>query len=149
MMRDELLFEFLFSAEEDVLGLGKTFWLGHLGACQFESADDVGDLEEAVFGRCHSRDEFRPGGVDCKGLIEKRGKFTLAVFRKTSTNIIAYFLVDGKGAKEKMKAEIAPRQQRRLLRLPVTPVLPFVNEYYRKNFDCVQGGVECQARLID
>lgn len=43
------------------------------------SADDVGDLEEAVFGRFHSRDEFRPGGVDCKGLFEKRGKFALAV----------------------------------------------------------------------
>ena len=31
-------------------------------------------------------------------------------------------------AKNKMKAGIAPRQQRRLLRLPVTPVLPFVND---------------------
>lgn len=43
--------------------------------------------------------------------------------------------------KGKMKAGIAPRQQRRLLRLPVTPVLPFVEKYYRKNFDCAQGGI--------
>ena len=74
-----ILLEFLFSAEEDVLGFGKTFRLGQLGSCQFESADDVGDLEKAVFGRFYGGDEFRPGCVDCKGLFEKRGEFALAV----------------------------------------------------------------------
>ena len=44
-------------------------------------------------------------------------------------------------AKGKMKAGISPRQQRRLLRLPVTPVLPFVGRYYGINSDLVQGGL--------
>ena len=44
-----ILLELLFSAEEDMLGLGKAFGLGQLGSCQLKSADDVGDLEESVF----------------------------------------------------------------------------------------------------
>ena len=44
-------------------------------------------------------------------------------------------------AKGKMKTGISPRQQRRLLRLPVTPVLPFVGRYYGINSDLVQGGL--------
>lgn len=62
-------------------------------------------------------------------------------FRKTSADIIAYFPVDGKGANVKIKAGISPRQQRRLLRLPVAPVLPFVSRYCGIYFDLAQGGI--------
>ena len=60
--------------------------------------------------------------------------------RKTSLPIIAN---SGRVCKweDKVKAGIAPRPQRRLLRLPVTPELPFVAKYYRKNLDCAQGGM--------
>ena len=44
-------------------------------------------------------------------------------------------------AKNIMKAGIAPRQQRRLLRLPMTPVLPFVRKHCSKKIDFAQGGV--------
>ena len=46
-----------------------------------------------------------------------------------------------KRAKGKIKAGISPRQQRRLLRLPVTPVLPFVSRYYGIYLDLAQGGI--------
>lgn len=72
-----ILLELLFSAEEDVLGLGKSFGLGQLGSCQFKCAGDVGNLEETVLGWLDRRDEFRPGGVDSKGFLEKRGECSL------------------------------------------------------------------------
>ena len=74
-----ILLELLLSAEEDVLGFGKALGLGQLGAGQFKGAGDVGNLEESVFGRFYSRDEFRSGGIDGKGLLEKRGELALAV----------------------------------------------------------------------
>ena len=74
-----ILLELLFSTEEDMLGLGKAFGLGQLGSCQFKSANDVGDLEEAVFRRFYSWDEFSSRGVDSKGFLEKRGEFALSV----------------------------------------------------------------------
>ena len=93
--------------------------------------------------------EFGQMGCQVNGLIMEdhadevvsRGD-VLSVKAPRFVNEDADFLCRSHGrTKGKMKAGIAPRPQRRLLRLPMTPVLPFVWKYYRKNFDCAQGGM--------
>lgn len=111
----------------NLAGLVKGFAAGEFLSVPMRWLDVVGQ-----FGRAHGFENISDGNRFSSLKAKNILRFSvIPSFRKTSRRIIAYFPVDGKGANVKIKAGITPRQQRRLLRLPVTPVLPFVGLYYR------------------